>query len=77
MKIEKGVPIPNRRGGVMIYSWDRMLPGTSVEFPTDYEYWHAAKAARQWGNKHGKKFTTRKNNGQPGGRIWCVSETRK
>jgi hypothetical protein len=54
MKIDKGIPIPNR------WPFAEMKPGDSFAIPEGFQRQSVAVAAMRYGKKHKMKFSTRK-----------------
>jgi hypothetical protein len=72
MKIEKGIPIPDSRGGGdrNKYPFGKMEVGDSVFFDGVKSNERPIIAARAYGRAHGLKFAVRIMDG--GARIWRV-----
>lgn len=66
--VEKGVPIPSRRGAPPKYGFDRLDIGDSILCPDN----NVRAAARMWARRFGRKFTIRKLKDGTGYRVWRV-----
>jgi len=78
-KIEKGIPVPERKGKSFLYPFEKMEVGDSFIFSNTYSrsiHSYASNAARNWKNHSPIKgvkdwfFTTRKIDNSI--RIWRV-----
>jgi len=71
-KIEKGIAIPERKGGTVKYPFEQMEVGDSFFVPESAEVRRSnfSNSASSYGKRTGKKFTVRKVEG--GWRCWRV-----
>lgn len=72
MKIEKGVPIPDKvpTGRGRKYPWEEMEVGDSLFFDNKTEYEQARSASGAYARNHEVKFTSRMT--LEGYRIWRI-----
>ena len=72
MKIEKGVPLPERTRSVNKYGWGDMEPGDSTFFPgEESSKGKVANAAGRFFGRKGMKYAIRKE--ADGIRIWRLT----